>query len=68
MDYDKVSALADIEEQKEILRIKSEKLIDFIYSNYKETGEDKKEFMMIMMKEIMSTERSLQEDIVKIIE
>jgi len=67
MDYDKVSTLADIEDQKELLRIKSEKLIDFIFSNYRETGENEKEFMRIMMSEIISTERSLQEDIKKII-
>ena len=67
MDYDKVSTLADIEEQKDLLRIKAQKLIDFIYSNYKETGEDKKQFMKIMMSEIISTEISLQKDIEKII-
>ena len=67
MDYEKVSTLADIEEQKELLLMKAEKLIDFIYSNYKETGKDKKEFMIIMMSEVISTEKSLQEDIGEII-
>lgn len=68
MDYAKVSTLADIEEQKELLRIKSEKLLDFIFSNYKETAEDKKEFMQILMSEIISTEIFLQKDINKVIE
>ncbi|NJB72427.1 hypothetical protein GGR42_002918 [Saonia flava] len=67
MDYQKVSTLADIEEQKDLLQMKAEKLIDFIYSNYKETGKEKKEFMIIMMSEVISTEKSLQEDIRKII-
>ncbi|WP_108801927.1 hypothetical protein [Aquimarina sp. Aq107] len=67
MDYQKVSTLADIEEQKDLLQMKAEKLIDFIYSNYKETEKEKKEFMIIMMSEVISTEKSLQEDIRKII-
>lgn len=67
MDYDMISTLADIEEQKEHLRIKSEKLLDFIYSNFKETEEDKKVFMKMSMSEIISTEIALQEDIEKII-
>lgn len=68
MEYDKVSTLADIEEQKDLLRMKSGKLIDFIYSNFKETSPDKKAFMNIMMREIVSTEISMQADIQKIIE
>ena len=67
MDYEKTSTLVDIEEQKELLRMKAEKLIDFIFSNYRETGEDKKEFVKMLVSEIMSTERSLQKDIGKII-
>ncbi|WP_420574864.1 hypothetical protein [Kordia sp.] len=67
MDYDKVSLLADIQEQKELLQIKSEKLLDFIYANYREAKEEKKEFMKILIREIMSTETSLRNDIQKII-
>jgi hypothetical protein len=47
--------------------MKAEKLIDFIFSNYRETGEDKKEFVKMLISEIISTERSLQKDIGKII-
>ncbi|WP_424000693.1 hypothetical protein [Maribacter sp. IgM3_T14_3] len=67
MDYEKVSSLSDIEEQKELLRIKSVKLLDFIYLNYKETGEAKKEFLRIYMLELISTEKDIQKDIQKII-
>ncbi len=66
MDYDKVSILADIEEQAELLRLKTEKLLDLIYTNYKETGEDKKEFLKMSMLEIMNTEIELKKDIEKI--
>lgn len=68
MDYEKVSTLAVIEEQKELLKIKSEKFMDFVYSNFRETAKDKKEFMRITISEIISTEISLQRDIKKMID
>ncbi|MDF4221929.1 DUF6090 family protein [Maribacter sp. M208] len=67
IEYDKISVLSDIEEQKELLKMKADKLIDFIYVNYKETGEIKKEFLKVYMLEIISTEIDLQKDIQKII-
>ncbi|MCZ2085587.1 MAG: hypothetical protein LC112_15070 [Flavobacteriales bacterium] len=44
MDYEKVSALANIEDQKEVLKMKINRMADFLYSNPKETRKDKKEF------------------------
>jgi len=67
MDYDKVFTLGDIEEGKGLLKLKSNKLLDFLYSNFKETDEDKKAFLKLSMEEIMRTERDLQKDIQKII-
>jgi hypothetical protein len=67
MEYDKISTLANIEEQKEILKMKAEKLANFFYSNTEETGEDKKEFMKIMMLDIINTEIPLQKGIESII-
>ena len=67
MEYDKISALANIEEQKEMLRIKSERFQDFVYSNVKETGKDKKEFMKLLMQDIINTEIPLQKGIESII-
>ena len=67
MDYDKVSSLANIEEQKEILKMKTMRLADFLYSNPKETGKDKKEFMKILMLDLMGTEKTLQSNISEII-
>ncbi|MBI9069302.1 MAG: hypothetical protein JEZ09_18540 [Salinivirgaceae bacterium] len=67
VEHNKVSALANIEEQKEILKMKTEKLANFLYSNTKETGKEKKEFMKIMMLDIIGTEIPLQKEIEKII-
>ena len=66
MEYDKISALANMEEQKETLKAKSDRFSDFVYSNPKETGKDKKEFMKILMLDIIGTEVSLQELIRKV--
>ncbi len=67
MEYKKISALANIEEQKEMLKMKSERLPDFVYANTKETGKDKKEFMKLLMLDIINTEIALQKEIESII-
>lgn len=67
MEYNKVSALANIEEQKEILKMKTEKFADFVYLNTDETGKNKKELMKIMMLDIIHTEIPIQIEIEKII-
>ena len=67
LEYDKVSALANIEEQKEILKMKTMRLADFLYSNPQESGQEKKEFMKILMLDIIGTEESLQKGITEII-
>ena len=68
MEYDKISALATMEEQKETLKKKSDRFADFVYANPKETGKDKKEFMKILMLDIIGSERSLQKLIEWVIE
>ena len=65
--YDKISAYANIEEQREVLKRKSERLVDFVYSNTKETANDKKEFMKILMLDIINTEIAIQKKIESII-
>ena len=67
MEYEKVSILSEIEENKDILKMKAEKLVSFIYTNTKETETDKKLLMKIMMLDIISTEMSIQKEIEKII-
>lgn len=63
MDYDKISALANIEEQKDLLKTKGENLMNFIYPNTKETGIDKKELLKLMILDIISTEVTIQKQI-----
>lgn len=63
LEYDRVSALANIEEQKELLISKTQYLMNFLYPNIKDTSFDKKELIMFMMQDIMVTERDLQEEI-----
>ena len=66
MQYDNITALSSIEEQKEILKIKSERLANYIYSNLKETGIDKKEFLRLLIHDVISTEVIIKEIITKI--
>jgi hypothetical protein len=63
MEYDKISTLANIEEQKELLKIKSQNLMNFVYPNTKETSIDKKELLKLMMLDIISTEETIQKQI-----
>lgn len=67
MEYYKISALANIEEQKDILKLKAERLGDFVYSNTKETSKEKKEFMKLLMLDIISTEKALQANIESVV-
>ncbi len=67
MEFNKISILAEIEESKEILKMKAEKLANFTYSNTRETGKDKKELMKIMMLDIISTEMSIKQGVEQII-
>ena len=66
MDYEKISALANIEEQKETLRMKGEYLLNFIYPNTKETGIDKKELLKLLIRDITVTEKMIQNEIDRI--
>ncbi|WP_187696097.1 hypothetical protein, partial [Xanthovirga aplysinae] len=63
LDYKRISTLASIEELKEQLESKNEHLANFLYPNLKETGINKKELLIIMMRDIIVTERGIQEKI-----
>ena len=67
LEYDRVSALANIEEQKEILLLKTQYLMNFLYPNIKDTSIDKKELIILMMQDIIVSERDLQKEIEGII-
>ncbi|MBL4746948.1 MAG: hypothetical protein JKY08_11360, partial [Flavobacteriaceae bacterium] len=63
LQYEQLSILANIEEEKGNLKMKTDKLGTLIYSNIKETGKEKKEIMMIIMFDIIQTEISIQREI-----
>jgi len=68
LEYDRVSALVNIEEQKDILLLKTENLVNFLYPNIKDTSLDTKELIMLMMQDIIVSERELQTEIDGIIQ
>ncbi len=67
MEYDKISALTTIEEQKELLESKTEHLMNFLYPNIKQTEIDNKELIILMLRDIIVTERGIIEEIKKIV-
>jgi len=67
LDYNKVSALANIEEHKEIFKIKTGKFFDFVHSNSEETGRDKKVLLKILVSDIIDTEFAIRKEIEGII-
>lgn len=67
IEYAKLSAFSNIEEQNDILKMKASRFVDFIYANAKDTGKDKKEFMKILMSDIIDTEKIIQQEIEKIV-
>jgi hypothetical protein len=68
LNYDRVSALANIEEQKELLLSKTEYLMNFLYPNIKDTSIDKKELVILMMQDIIVSEKDLERQIEQVIE
>jgi len=68
LEYDRVSALVNIEEHTELLTSKTQFLMRFLYPNIKDTSFDKKELVMLMMQDIMVTERGLQKEIEMVIQ
>ena len=68
LDYNEISDMANIEEQKDILKMKIDKLTNLIYPNMFETGKDKKLILKIMMIDIIQSEQILQKEIEQISE
>jgi len=67
IDYQKLSLLAKIEEGKNILRMKTQKITDFTYSNLNDRSIGKKHIMSILVSDIINSEKSIQNEIKKII-
>lgn len=56
LQYKKMTILADIEDQKNNLNQKLDKLLSFLYPSLNETEKNKKFVMKIMIKDIINTE------------
>ncbi|MEM6685553.1 MAG: hypothetical protein AAF617_07120 [Bacteroidota bacterium] len=59
IEFEKISALAEIDESKKGIELKLEKMLDFLFENVKSTDAEKKEVFMILIIELISTERFL---------
>lgn len=63
LEYEKLSALASIEERKEKLTLGVEKQMDFIFQNFEKTEAIKKEILNMMMIDLVRVERLLTSEI-----
>lgn len=64
IDYRKIALLSNIEELKATLNDKSDFLMKFLYSNFNTTDKNVKSTAIVILKDIMQTERTIQETIV----
>lgn len=58
IDYNKITILSTIEEQKEALNNKSQFLMSYLYSNINEVDKDKKETFKMILMDIIQTEKT----------
>ena len=63
IDFNQLTSLSDIDEGKDELRFKNEKVIDFLYDHARETSREAKEFFQLIVQDIVWTEERLQEQI-----
>ena len=59
VEYDKLSALADIEERKTNLRERVEKQMEFTFQNFEETGTSKKQILNMILLDVVGAEQRL---------
>lgn len=64
VDYKVITLLSDISEEKEILKIKSNTLVKFVNENLNETNKNKKEILILYLKDVIGTENSIQENLI----
>jgi hypothetical protein len=63
VDYKLIIPLSDIVEEKEALKVKSNTLINFANENLNETNTEKKKVLILYLKDIIGTEKAIQEQI-----
>lgn len=67
LNHDRLLDLSSIEEGKELLKLKTNMLVNFLYTNINNNEKEKKQLFKIMFKEITSTQKGLKKRIEKII-
>ena len=68
IEYERLSALADIAERKENLLNRIEKQMDFTFQNFESTDKNKKEILRMMLWDVVGAEQRLLARIEEIIE
>ncbi|MFK7984128.1 MAG: DUF6090 family protein [Saprospiraceae bacterium] len=68
IEFEKLSALSDIDDGEASLALKQEKILDFIYDNLKNTKQEKKEVFKLLIQDIIWTKESLQLQIEELLE
>lgn len=63
VDYDKLKVLSDIENGKEILKLKLNYLTNFAFSNMQNSSKELKETIIFLLTDIINTEKSIKKDI-----
>ncbi|GGG04081.1 hypothetical protein GCM10011344_00590 [Dokdonia pacifica] len=63
IQFEKLSALSEIEESKKSLELKTTKLVDFLIENLKTTNQEKKEVFLLLSQEILTTTKYSQLEI-----
>ncbi len=59
IEFEKLSALSEIDQSKKIIELKLEKSADFVFQNIKSTAKEKKEMLMLLTQELVSSEKYL---------
>lgn len=67
LDHEKLLNLSSIEEGKELFKLKTDMVVNFLYNNISNQEKEKKELFKIMFKEVISTQKRLKTRIEKII-
>lgn len=67
LDHEKLIDLSNIEEGKELFKLKTNMLVNFLYSNMNNHEKEKKELFKIMLREVTSTQKGIKMRIEKII-
>lgn len=63
VNYEKLTTLSLIEEQQELIKNKSEYLMEFSYSNLYNSDKEKKDLFKILLLDLIQTEESIRKEI-----